>query len=311
MTPPEPIVDLPRFQALIASTWARVDGGAIAATLGAGAVPDADALGSGFRRFVDELVAALAEMSVAEARSAIERHRDLVRALDRDRVPAAAGTWMYDRDDDTIAVVPLLGEAFHRRVVADPAAAAALERGAGLAEIGGWHPLARPVRARWRAELLAEIPGRFADVPYPGDDAVASGDWPTTEECRYFCGKDWRTLDRAAMYPRHADTSFLAPQGLHYLLPAFLMAALEDVDGSRACGDTIFNQLLFSLGHGYMRACIAMMSVGQREVLGEALRLEYDGWQDGPFAEPDDDLALALAQLDPSTPSPRRPKRAR
>ena len=153
----------------------------------------------------------------------------------------------------------------------------------------------------------------FADVPYPGDADVTSGDWPTAEECRYFCGKDWRAIDRSTLYSRYADLSFFSAGGLHYLLPAFMLAVLEDPgEGHRQPGGNLIAEtLLFQLSHGYMRRCIALLSLDQRRVLGDVLRLHYEYWHLGPLAEPNPDLRLALDQLDPSKPSPRRPHRRR
>ncbi|MEO7729688.1 MAG: hypothetical protein ABIY55_01860 [Kofleriaceae bacterium] len=298
------------YWGLIEGAWQQqVDGGAISATLAGGGSPGPAALESVLGLVVREVVARLEALPVDDARSAVEHHRTSVRALDRERIPGVVGTWMYDLDGCALAVVPLLGESFFRRVVVDPESAAVIRGAPGLGTIGGWRALAGPVRARWRAALIAEIPGHFAEVEYPGDADVTSSDWPTTEDCRYFCGKDWRTLDRSALYRRYADISFVTPRGLQYLLPAFLLAALEDVDGSRTCGDSIAHQLLFKLSHGYMRRCVALLSDGQRQVLTDVLRLEYENSQHGPFADHDDDLALAVAQLDVSRSSPRRPRR--
>jgi hypothetical protein len=297
------------YWALVARAWGDVDGGALAVALADGEAPPAAVLEDRYRQLVPALVSRLGALPLEEARSAIERHRSCVRALDGDGVRDVAGAWMYDLDGDALAVVPLLGEAFFRRVVTAPGAAAVLARAAGLGAVGGWRPLAGPVRERWRSSLLSAIPDIFADVPYPGDADVVSGDWPTTEECRYFCGKDWRAIDRSALHRRYADISFVTPRGLQYLLPAFLLAALEDIDGSRVCGASIASQLLFKLSHGYMRSCVRLLAPGQRQVLADALRLEYENWQRGPLSDHDGDLRLALDQLDSSKPSPRRPKK--
>jgi hypothetical protein len=298
------------YWGLIDEAWRQVDGGAVVAALGQGGAPPVAELE---RRFGDLLVvlgARIAGLPLDGARAMIARHRDAIRALDRERTEDVVGAWIYG-DGDGIAVVPLLGERFAGRVADDPTAAAVLAPARGLERYGGWHALARPVRERWRAALLGAIPDRFAGVAYPGDADVTSGDWATTEECRYFCGKDWRVLDRAALHRRGSDLHFVTPRGLHYLLPAFLMAALEDIDGSRTAGLPIVETLLFKLSHGYMRKTIALFSIGQREVLGDVLRLHGEHWRHGPLAEPDADLALALEQLDPGAPAPRRPKKKR
>jgi hypothetical protein len=297
---------------LVQDAWHEVDGGALVAALGRGEGPEAAALEAGFDRLVPALAARLEGLALDDAWAAIERHRRCARALDDSAIAAAAGVWMYDAPDrhgEALSVLDLLGEAFYRRVSADPAAASALAGAAGLGATGGWRRLAGPVRERWRAALLAEIPAAFAEVPYPGDEAVSSGDWPTTEECRYFCGQDWRTVDRRTLHRRYADLGFFTAPGVHYLLPAFLMAPLEDPDGDLVAGLAIAEQLVFAISSGYLRRVMALLSARQRDVLADVLRFELDGGRDGPLAEPDDDLALALDVLDLDTPTPRRPRR--
>ena len=271
--------------------------------------PDVGARATAYARFVPALQARLDAMSLEDARGFVEHHRAQVRRLDRDAVASAVAGWMYDRDGDAVAVVALLGAGFHDDVVADPARTAALAPHAHLERLGGWRWIQAPVRARWRDAIHAAIPDAFAGVAYPGDDLVCSGDWPTQEECRYFCGKDWRTLSHAVLYRRASDLSFFAPAGLHYLLPAFLQASLEDLDGARTAGISIADTLLFKLSYGYMRKALARFTDVQRALLADVMRVHHLDWQRGPFALPDADLELALEQLDPSRPSPRRPQR--
>lgn len=302
-------MDERRYWELIEGAWQEVDGGTTLAALSRNEPPTE--IEDRFRMFLASMIARLAAIPLDDARSVLGYHRASIRALDREQILNVVGWWKYDHDGEASALVPLLGEAFYRRVVASPDAAASLARASGLAALGGWRTLAEPVLARWRAELLAFIPVCFSDVPYPGDAEVTSGDWPTAQECRYFCGKDWREIDRSTLYRRYADLSFFSPRGLQYLLPAFLLAVLEDPGDSQPGGILILETLLFKLSYGHMRRCIALLSLEQRRVLGDVLRLRYEHWHFGPLAESNADLALALAQLDPLQPSPRRPQKHR
>lgn len=302
-----------RYWSLIAGAWSRVDGGELVATLARSEPPAAGAgeIVDRFRELVATIVALVGALSVEDARGMLARHRSCVQQLDREAIASAIGRWwIYDPTDEPLAVIDLFGEQFFRRVTSAPAAAGLLAGADGLATLGGWGVLARPVRARWRSAMLDEIPAQFAEVAYPGDSDVTSGDWATTQECRYFCGKDWRALDRSALHRRHADISFVSPRGLHYLLPAFLMAALEDETRDAVCGVAITESLLGKLSHGYMRACVSLMSVGQRACLADVLQFAHEHWEYGPLAGPDRALDVALAQLDSRTAT-RRPRRRR
>ena len=135
-------MDEGRYWDLIEDAWQRVDGGAVGAKLGVDGSPKGAALESMLARVVREVVARLEALPVDDARSAVEHHRTSVRALDRERIPGVVGTWMYDLDGCALAVVPLLGESFFRRVVADPESAAVIRGAPGLGTIGGWRALA-------------------------------------------------------------------------------------------------------------------------------------------------------------------------
>lgn len=184
------------YWGLIAGAWQEVDGGATFAALSQN--EPLIEIEDRFRKLLAGMIARLAALPLDDARSAIDHHHACIRALARGQIMNAAGWWKYDRDGDAIALVPLLGETFYRRVVASPDAVATLARASGLAALGGWQALAEPV-----------------------------------------------------------------------------------------------------------------LALDQRRILGDFLRLHYEHWHYGPLAEPNSDLGLALAQLDASKPSPRRPHKRR
>jgi hypothetical protein len=115
---------------------------------------------------------------------------------------------------------------------------------------------------------------------------------------RFFCGKDWRTLHRAALHRRYADMSFVGARGLHYLLPAFLLAALDDLDRQFTAGVPIAESLRFKLTRGDAQRTIVLLSPAQRAAVAGVLRIDSERWADSPFLGNDLELADALAALD-------------
>lgn len=84
------------------------------------------------------------------------------------------------------------------------------------------------------SELVAAISAAFADVPYPGDDDLVSGDVSYDREYRSvaqaFRGKDWRELSLDFVFVHKDDLPFLSPAALRYFLPAYLLACLQHAD---------------------------------------------------------------------------------
>jgi hypothetical protein len=91
---------------------------------------------------------------------------------------------------------------------------------------------AEPVR---RAQIRQAILSAFADVPYPGDKAIAysSTAWDGIAINHDFKGYHWRELPRGLLAFYHDVLSFLSVEGLHFFLPAYLLAALEDLHDIR------------------------------------------------------------------------------
>lgn len=108
-----------------------------------------------------------------------------------------------------------------------------------LAEDGGYKPLSPRNPARLQA-LKQEIATAFADVPYPGDDAIVDGHNPYDLEsetlAKAFRGKHWKQLTPLEL--RNNELVFLSPKALPFYLPAYLLGSLNDY------GDTTYGSIL-------------------------------------------------------------------
>jgi hypothetical protein len=68
----------------------------------------------------------------------------------------------------------------------------------------------------------------FADVPYPGDDNIAGHrDCLECDDIRaFFRGRSWRGLKIQEL--RGLPLPLLTPEALHYFLPGYMLACLDD-----------------------------------------------------------------------------------
>jgi len=147
-------------------------------------------------------------------------------------------------------------------------------------------PLLDCVRVRWRAEVRREIEAAFADAPCPSDEHLTSGDWAYESETKFLCGKDWREHDLDLLRYRRADLSFVTPLGFHYLLPAFLLAGLEDAD----LADAIVFHFTYA-GNELCDARFALLDAAQRAAVASLLRYTSSwavarSWRSQPDLEP-------------------------
>lgn len=80
--------------------------------------------------------------------------------------------------------------------------------------------------------LKREIEAAFADVPYPGDEHIAYSniDADGSKLAAAFKGKPWKELTAHDLHWH--EMAFLSREGLHYYLPAYLLASLEDHSGT-------------------------------------------------------------------------------
>lgn len=93
-------------------------------------------------------------------------------------------------------------------------------------------------------ELKSFIRDAFEEVPYPGDDRIAGCSRSATpfgcDECdgiaEYFKGTTWQEHTPQSIIGCDAAFLLLKPEALHYYLPAFLIALLDD-----ECGDCLPN----------------------------------------------------------------------
>lgn len=81
-------------------------------------------------------------------------------------------------------------------------------------------------------QLRRQIEDAFADVPQPdeGRIAYASDAWEAPELIRDFRGQHWKDIPVKRIRQHAAHLSLLSPEALPYYLPAYLLAALTDLD---------------------------------------------------------------------------------
>lgn len=278
-----------RYWHVIEAAWDRVDRGRLCAALLA-QPPAATEILDKFARFLAELGRELDRMPLTVARVWLGVHHAHGIAMDRDDVRTAVDQWGGDWDGsyEFESVIALFGSRFFDAVSADASAASPLaeslrsgrRRRADDVGMRGWSPLVASVKLRWRGELVREVTDAFAEVADPGDDDVTSADWATTEECRHFRGKHWRTLSPQDFYRRSADLFFFTPRGFQFLLPGFLLASLSHPEGWAHA-----EKLLFLFGGDadadFVHKRLALLTAGQRAVLGSALAYHYEWCDDG------------------------------
>jgi hypothetical protein len=93
------------------------------------------------------------------------------------------------------------------------------------------HPMSTMNPSRLEA-LKQEIEAAFAGVPYPGDEHIAYSniDFDGSRVAAAFKGKHWKELTPDELHWN--EMNFLSPAGLHFYLPAYLLASLEDYNGT-------------------------------------------------------------------------------
>jgi hypothetical protein len=92
------------------------------------------------------------------------------------------------------------------------------------------------------ADLVKEkIKSAFANVHFPDDDSLLSPDSKDEEEIKDFKGKNWQNWEdvpKDIIDYNHSSLPFFSPSALIFLMPAYMMAGLND---------TTTNTLLFTL----------------------------------------------------------------
>jgi hypothetical protein len=79
-----------------------------------------------------------------------------------------------------------------------------------------------------RDHLRQRIEAAFADAPQPAANRIGDNpeDWESAELALAFQGRHWKDLSPEEL--RYHSSSFLSPEGFHYYVPAYLLAALAD-----------------------------------------------------------------------------------
>ncbi len=111
------------------------------------------------------------------------------------------------------------------------AAHIALERYWARDTPGGEEPASATTEKATRKEQVKQaLREAFAEVPYPGDRAIASNPdhWEANELDVDFRGYHFRELPRGIVLHHRADLLYLSERGLQFYLPAYLFAMLED-----------------------------------------------------------------------------------
>jgi hypothetical protein len=146
------------------------------------------------------------------------------------------------------------------------------------------------------------IEDAFADVPYPGDANITNCSYKQTlgfacfecvEIAEYFQGTIWRGHSVKDLRLNESALNFFTAEALHYYLPAFILAELEDPEAA----DVIYDRLIsiFTPARTLPDGEIARrLSPRQREVMVEYFQdcLEkYGEYSDGDIARAIDSLS--------------------
>ena len=133
--------------------------------------------------------------------------------------------------------------------------------------------MSEPIR---ETELIARIVEAFADVPYPGDDALTDssyGEEPAALRKAFRGRDDWRALD-AAFLDQAPDgwasaLAFFSAPALRFYLPAYLVA---DIEGGLSSADPLSRLCTFVTPQGGARRVAAAWGGG---TMGERARADF------------------------------------
>ncbi len=151
-------------------------------------------------------------------------------------------------------------------------------------------------------QFKASIEEAFADVPYPGDDNITncgykenfgSACWECIEIADYFRSKTWHSHKVKDLRYHEAALNLFTEEALHYYLPAFVLAELEDPEEA----DVIYDGLIFIFtpsGSSGAKENVQLLSPAQRKVMIEYFQdcLEEGGeYLDGHISQAIDALS--------------------
>lgn len=81
-------------------------------------------------------------------------------------------------------------------------------------------------------QVRHQIEAAFSGVPYPGDDRItyAPDAWECAELAANFRGRQWKDVPVEVLRAHAAHLSLFSAVALPYYLPAYLLAAFDDLD---------------------------------------------------------------------------------
>lgn len=132
-------------------------------------------------------------------------------------------------------------------------------------------------------KVTGELRAAFTDVPYPGDDHIASHPCDECQEViERFRGKDWKDYSEKPLELVRNDEwclSLMDPEAFHYFLPLFFLAALLDYNGAGNITEVLPWKFVPEDDPklaAYQSARLDRLNIRQRLAIAEALRYLHD-----------------------------------
>lgn len=98
-----------------------------------------------------------------------------------------------------------------------------------------------------KGNLVQQIIAAFSERRYPGDGHLVYDTSGQHLECdqiaRAFEGKHWNSLSPSFIFSHNSALSFFSPEAFRYYLPAFLLAAITDIDAADIAVDSTISNL--------------------------------------------------------------------
>lgn len=150
-----------------------------------------------------------------------------------------------------------------------------------------------------RAALRERVIQAFREAPYPGDNnLIRNPDAPFMDDyaqiIKHCTGRSWTECDREAIVNNDVNLPFFSPEALAYYLPAFMLVALDEPEGSET------DKIVFSLmppapddaeRTSYFQRMVSRFTPEQREVIRDFLEMAA-GQEEQFVAESDARKAL-------------------
>ncbi len=128
-----------------------------------------------------------------------------------------------------------------------------------------------------KKELIEKIKKCFSYVPYPGDEDLTVHPLGFDEEFYdEIKGKTWQELEPGMLIYHHDCIDILTPKGFQYYLPAFLIADLNEEDGTvigerliiglSMCAENDGSGIKGVSGHKWLRERMDLFTEDQKDV---------------------------------------------